>query len=146
MKTKIQTLLTKLNQGLVSREQVLKMGLLTLLSGENLVASEMYQELKDKGFFITSITWRAKQDVHPYAIIECDAGFEDRQAGKKFRYSIHGALKFKNGAYTKNVRPVSEAEKATLLAMIEKTARAVLAQLLAEAAGAGADSEAGTPS
>lgn len=37
MKTKIQTLLTQLNQGLVSREQVLKMGLLTLLSGENLV-------------------------------------------------------------------------------------------------------------
>ncbi|MCE1181060.1 MAG: hypothetical protein LWW81_01945, partial [Rhodocyclales bacterium] len=116
------------------------------LSGENLVASEMYQELKDKGFFITSITWRAKQNVHPYAIIECDAGFDDRQAGKKFRYSIHGALKFKNGAYTKHIRPVSEAEKATLLAMIEKTARTVLAQLLAEAAGAGADSEAGTTS
>lgn len=116
------------------------------LSGENLVASEMYQELKDKGFFITSITWRAKQKVHPYAIIECDAGFEDRQAGKKFRYSIHGALKFKNGAYTKHIRPVSETEKATLLAMIEKTARTVLAQLLAKAAGAGADSEAGTTS
>lgn len=37
MKTKIQTLLAQLNQGLVAREQVLKMGLLTLLSGENLV-------------------------------------------------------------------------------------------------------------
>lgn len=114
------------------------------LSGENLVASEMYQELKDQGFFITSITWRAKQNVQPYAIIECDAGFEDRQAGKKFRYSIHGALKFKNGVYTKHIRPVSEAEKATLLAMIEKTARNVLAQLLAETAGAVADSKAGT--
>jgi hypothetical protein len=112
------------------------------LSGENLVASEMYQELKDKGFFITSITWRAKQKGHPYAIIECDAGFEDRQAGKKFRYSVHGALKFKNGAYTKNIRPVSEAEKSSLLAMIETTARAVLAQLIAEAdAGADADAE-----
>lgn len=116
------------------------------LSGENLVASEMYQELKDKGFFITSITWRAKQRVHPYAIIEYDAGFEDRHAGKKFRYSVHGALKFKNGVYTKNIRPVSEVEKATQLAMIEKTARTVLAQLLAEAAGAGAESESGTTS
>jgi MoxR-like ATPase len=37
MKTKIKSLLTQLNQGLLSREQVLKMGLLTLLSGENLV-------------------------------------------------------------------------------------------------------------
>jgi hypothetical protein len=113
------------------------------LSGDNLVASEMYQELKDKGFFITSITWRAKQSVHPYAIIECDADFEDRQAGKKFRYSIHGALKFKNGVYTKNIRPVSEAEKATLLALIERTARVVLAQLLAEAASAGANLDVG---
>lgn len=103
------------------------------LSGENLVASEMYQELKEKGFFITSITWRAKQNVVPYAIIECDAGFEDRLAGKKFRYSIHGALKLKNGKYTKNIRPVEDPEKADLLAMIERTARSVLEQLKAEA-------------
>jgi hypothetical protein len=107
------------------------------LSGDNLVASEMYQELKEKGFFITSITWRAKQKVVPYAIIECDAGFEDRQAGKKFFYSIHGALKFKNGRYTKNIQPVKDAaEKADLLAMIERTARSVLAQLQAEASNA----------
>ncbi len=103
------------------------------LSGDNLVASDMYQELKEKGFFTTSITWRAKQKVVPYAIIECDAGFEDRQAGKKFHYSIHGALKFKNGKYTKNIRPVEGAEKAELLSMIERTARSVLAQLQAEA-------------
>ena len=107
------------------------------LSGENLVASEMYQELKAKGFFITSITWRVKQSVHPSAIVEFDAGFEDRQAGKKFRYSVHGALRFKNGSYTKNIRPVEEGEKADLLAMIESTARTVLAELLAAAQGAG---------
>lgn len=99
------------------------------LSGDNLVASEMYQELKAKGFFITSVTWRAKQKVHPYSIIECDAGFEDRQAGKKFRYSIHGALRLKNGKYTKNIRPVTDAEKSELLAMLESTARTVLNEL-----------------
>lgn len=103
------------------------------LSGDNLVASEMYQELKAKGFFITSITWRAKQKVHPFAIVECDAGFEDRQAGKKFRYSIHGALRFRNGRHTKNIRPVAEGERTELLAMIERTARTVLADLLAAA-------------
>ena len=103
------------------------------LSGDNLVASEMFQELKAKGFFITSVTWRAKQNLVPHAIIECDAGFEDRQAGKKFSYSIHGSLKFKNGKYTKNIRPVEDTEKADLLAMIERTARSVLAQLLSDA-------------
>lgn len=100
------------------------------LSGENLVASGMYQDLKAKGFFITSITWRAKQAVHPFAIVEFDAGFEDRQAGKKFRYSVHGALRFKNGSYTKNIRPVEDAEKSALLALIENTARSALADLL----------------
>jgi len=109
------------------------------LSGDNLVASEMYQDLKSKGFFITSITWRARQSVSPYAIIECDAGFEDRQAGRKFRYSIHGALRFKNGSYTKNIRPVEEGEKAELLEKIERTARAVLASLLAKDTDPGTD-------
>jgi hypothetical protein len=106
------------------------------LSGENLVASEMYQELKAKGFYITSVTWRARQDVDPYAKVEFDAGFEDRQAAKRFRYSVHGALRFKNGKYTKNLRPVEDAEKATFLGMIEQTARSVLAALVAaQAAG-----------
>ncbi|WP_412473022.1 hypothetical protein [Burkholderia stabilis] len=103
------------------------------LTGENLVASEMYQELKNEGFFITSITWRSRQLVDPYAIVEFDAGFEDRQAAKKFRYSVHGALRFKNGSYTKNIRPVEDAEKARLLGMIEDAARKVLASLLEEA-------------
>lgn len=103
------------------------------LSGENLVASEMYQELKEKGFFITSITWRARQSVDPYSMVEFDAGFEDRQAAKGFRYSVRGALRLKHGAYTKNLRHVEDAEKAQLLTMIEETARKVLAQLLTEA-------------
>lgn len=100
------------------------------LSGDNLVASEMYQDLKEKGFFITSITWRAKQKVAPFSIVEFDAGFEDGQAGKKFRYSIHGELRFNNGKYTKNIRPVEDSSKSELLAMIERTARTVLAELL----------------
>ncbi|RQP23071.1 hypothetical protein DZC73_18265 [Albitalea terrae] len=108
------------------------------LSGENLVASEMYQELKAKGFYITSVTWRARQDVDPYAKVEFDAGFEDRQAAKRFRYSVHGALRFKNGKYTKNLRHVEDAEKAALLGMIEQTARKVLADLLAAQAAADA--------
>jgi hypothetical protein len=101
------------------------------LSGENLVASEMYQDLKAKGFYITSVTWRARQDVNPYTKVEFDAGFEDRQAAKRFRYSVHGVLRFKNGKYTKNLRHVEDAEKATLLGMIEQTARKVLADLVA---------------
>lgn len=103
------------------------------LTGENLIASEMYQELRAKGFFVTSVTWRSKQNAAPYTMIECDAGFGDRQAGRGFRYSIHGSLRFKAGQYAKNIRPVSELERASILAMIEQTARNVLASLLSDA-------------
>ncbi|MDN8039280.1 hypothetical protein [Burkholderia vietnamiensis] len=111
------------------------------LTGENLVASEMYQELKEKGFFITSITWRARQTVDPYSIVEFDAGFEDKQAAKRFRYSVHGALRFKNGSYTKHIRPIDDVEKAQLLDMIEGTARKVLAELLAKTSAAEPDGD-----
>ncbi|WP_147363627.1 hypothetical protein [Burkholderia pseudomallei] len=114
---------------------------LTALTGENLVASEMYQELKEKGFFITSITWRARQTVDPYSIVEFDAGFEDKQAAKRFRYSVHGALRFKNGSYTKHIRPIDDVEKAQLLDMIEGTARKVLAELLAKASATEPDGD-----
>lgn len=103
------------------------------LTGENLVASEMYQDLRKKGFYITSITWRARQSVEPYSIIEFDAGFEDKKEAKKFRYSVHGALRYKSGTYNKNIRPVGDDERARLLDMIETAARKVLADLLARA-------------
>jgi hypothetical protein len=92
----------------------------------------MFQELKQNGFFITAITWRARQNVHPFKIIECDAGFEDGQAGKKFRYSIHGALRYNSGAYTKNLRPLENVEKSNLLTTLERAARSVLADLQAD--------------
>ncbi|MBK7300025.1 MAG: hypothetical protein IPI79_06290 [Moraxellaceae bacterium] len=37
LKTKIQVLFNSLNQGLVERESILKIALLTVLSGENLL-------------------------------------------------------------------------------------------------------------
>jgi len=101
------------------------------LSGENLVASEMYQELKEKGFYITSITWRARQNKDPYTIVEFDAGFEDKEDAKRFRYSVHGVLRLKHGTYTKHLRQVDDDEKAKLLGLIEETARKVLEELLA---------------
>lgn len=113
-------------------QQMLSIVRQVALTGENLVATPMYKELRQQGFYVTSITWRARQDVIPYTIIECDAGFEDKQAAKKFRYSIHGALRFKNTVYTKNLQSVSDGERTAVLSMIEDTARSVLASIHAQ--------------
>lgn len=100
------------------------------LSGENLMASPIYQDLKDRGYFITSITWRCKQTAEPYTVMQFEAGFEDRQQAKKFRYGITGALRHQNGAYTKTLRPVTASEKEGLFDVIEEAARSVLNELI----------------
>jgi acylphosphatase len=104
------------------------------LKGESLLASEEYQSLQKKGFFITSIIWRSKQTSIPYPIVEFEAAFEEPEAGKGFKYSIRGALNFIEADvdYTKTLRPIEVEEKQKLLSLIEQTASAVIAKIRAE--------------
>lgn len=99
------------------------------INGENLVASQEYQQLRQRGFFITSITWRSKQIQDPYTMIQFDVGFENAHEGKGFRYAIRCAQRLKNGEYAKNFRPVDDNDKAILFELIENTARNVLSDL-----------------
>lgn len=104
------------------------------LRGESLLASEEYQSLQKKGFFITSIIWRSRQTSIPYPIVEFEAAFEEPEAGKGFKYSIRGALNFIEADvdYTKTLRPIEAEEKQKLLSLIEQTASAVIAQIRTE--------------
>lgn len=99
------------------------------LRGETLLASEEYQSLLNKGFFITTIIWRAKQTTEPYPIVEFEAAFEEPEAGKGFKYSVRGALNFIEGEYTKTLRPVSAEDKEKLLSLIEETASTTIADI-----------------
>lgn len=106
------------------------------LSGESLLGTEEYQTFRKKGFFITSITWRAKQQSFPYPVVAFSAGFEEPHGGTGFKYSVHGMLNFIEGEYTKTLRPIPEEDKQKLLSLIEKTATNVIAKLRAESATA----------
>lgn len=99
------------------------------LAGESLLASDEYQALQRKGFFITSIIWRAKQTTIPYPIVEFEAAFEEPHAGKGFKYSVRGALNFVEGEYTKTLRPISNEDKQKFLSLIERTSASVIADL-----------------
>jgi hypothetical protein len=99
------------------------------LKGQSLLLSAEYKLLKDKGFYITSIIWRSKKTSPPYEIIELDAGFEEPEIGKGFKYNVRGALHFQKGVYTKTLRPVSNEERQKYLSLIEATARDTLAEL-----------------
>ena len=100
------------------------------LSGEDLLLSEEYQSLRKKGFFITSIIWRAKQKNAPHSIIEFEAAFEDPHAGTGFKYAVRGELRMlRAGEYTKTLRAIDDEHKQYLLSSLEKTAAAVMLEL-----------------
>lgn len=99
------------------------------LKGETLLASEEYQSLLKKGFFITAIIWRSKQTSIPNPIVEFEAAFDEPEAGKGFKYSVRGALNFAEGEYTKTLRPISAEDKEILLSLIEQTASSTIVEI-----------------
>jgi hypothetical protein len=101
------------------------------LSGENLIVSKEYQSLRSRGFYITSITWKAHQTIPPYDGPHLHAEFGDGLSGKNFKYSVKGAYRFQEGSYTKTARPVTEAERVMLYELVETTARNILLDMRA---------------
>lgn len=99
------------------------------LKGETLLASEEYQSLAKKGFFITSIIWRSMLAKHPYPMIEFEAAFEEPMTGKGFKYFVRGAYNVVDKQYTKTIRPVDTEDKEKYLSIIEDTAANTIKEL-----------------
>jgi hypothetical protein len=100
------------------------------LHGQSLLASQEYQNLRAKGFYITSITWISNQTESPYNRVEFDAGFEEPMEGKEFRYNVRGIYRRNSkGDLTKTLRPLTDAHKQVIFPVLEQTARKVLAEL-----------------
>lgn len=99
------------------------------LKGETLLASEEYQSLAKKGFFITSIIWRSMLTKHPYPMIEFEAAFEEPILGKGFKYFVRGAYNVVDKQYTKTIRPVDTDDKEKYLSIIEDTAANAIKEL-----------------
>ncbi|MCK9376196.1 MAG: hypothetical protein M0P73_08605 [Syntrophobacterales bacterium] len=99
------------------------------LKGKSLLVSAEYQQLKGKGFFITSIVWRSSQISDPYPIIEFEAGFEDQETCTGFKYNVRGAFNYQPSGYTRTIRPILPDQKQKLLTLIEQTAYITLTEL-----------------
>jgi len=97
-----------------------------VMKGTSLLTSAEYRSLRDRGFFITSIVWRARLMVPDYPIVEFEAGFEEPGAGRGFKYNTRGVFPCKAGKYTKHIKALSDTEKQTLLAALEQTAARAL--------------------
>lgn len=99
------------------------------LKGETLLASEEFQSLSKKGFFITSIIWRSMLAKHPYPTIEFEAAFEEPMLGKGFKYFVRGAYNVVDKQYTKTIRPVDIEDREKYLSVIEDTAASAIKAL-----------------
>lgn len=99
------------------------------LKGETLLASEEYQSLAKKGFFITAIIWRSMLTKQPYPMIEFEAAFDEPMAGKGFKYFVRGAYNVVDKQYTKTIRPVDTENKEKYLSIIEDTAANTIKEL-----------------
>ncbi|MFX3543079.1 hypothetical protein [Ralstonia mannitolilytica] len=111
------------------------------LKGETLLASEEYQSLTKKGFFITSIIWRSTLKKHPYPMVEFEAAFEEPLLGRGFKYFVRGAYNMIDKQYTKTIRPVDPADRETYLGIIEDTAANAIKNLLQKMASYSAEKE-----
>lgn len=99
------------------------------LKGETLLASEEYQSLTKKGFFITSIIWRSSLAKPPYPMVEFEAAFDEPLLGKGFKYFVRGAYNVVDQLYTKTIRPVESEDKEKYLSIIEGTAANTINEL-----------------
>lgn len=110
----------------IAAQEILAVVKKLALSGSNILRSNVYQELKKNGYYITSITWISKRDKDPYDVLHFYAGFEDKNLGIGFKYAVSGIQRFTKGKLLKKVEHVNENDKIPLFKLIEATARDVL--------------------
>ena len=113
----------------VARVRMLSVVENIILKGSLLLNSAEYQQLRQKGFYITSIVWTAKQTEAPYDVIELDAGFDHPREGTGFRYNVRGVYRYFNGTPTKTLRQIPKEDRPPYFSLIERTARDVVKKL-----------------
>ena len=99
------------------------------LRGHGLLSAPEYQQLKEKGFFITNIVWKSRQLDYPYNIIEFAAGFNEPREGTGFKYNVRGMYRFVNGTHNSTLRQIPKDERPPFFDLLEQTARKVLIEL-----------------
>lgn len=112
-----------------ARQEMLALVKNVALKGQSLLASKEYKQLRENGFYITAIIWRSTQVTIPYIMVEFEAGFEEPEVGKGFKYNVRHSFHLSEGEYTKTPRPISPEEKQDFLTLIEQTAHKTLATL-----------------
>lgn len=112
----------------LAKEKMLHLVRNIAMKGNSLLSSSEYQDLRDKGFYLSAVIWRSKMDG-AQTIVEFEAAFEDPEAGRGFKYAARGAFYAGKQGLTKTLRPIPESQKQELLTLIEGAAQSALQKL-----------------
>ncbi|WP_163006123.1 hypothetical protein [Methylobacterium brachiatum] len=102
-----------------------------VLSGNNLLQSAEYQNLRRSGFYITSMTWQSEQQAEPRDVLQFDASFKRAREGTGFRFNARIARRLHNGNLTSDFKPLEVHRQPSVWRMIETASQQVLADIKA---------------
>ena len=124
-----------LSIGLTRAEEVVA-GVLrgAALSGQDLFGTNIFQQLRSRGFFITSITWRSRLQDSGNPIVEFNAEFEDVEQCKSFRYSANSwKVRGSTGEYNESFASIPPIKKAELLQVLQRFAMSTMRNIESKA-------------
>ncbi len=99
------------------------------LSGDQVLASSLYQQARKTGYYIFNIRWMCRDNKDSREEIEFDAGFEDAVSAETFKCDVvkRGVTDSKTGDM--EVKVLAPSEKRALLLKLEVAAFKVFDKL-----------------
>lgn len=86
------------------------------LAGTQLFGTSIFQQLRSRKFFITSLTWRSRLESAGNPVVEFNAEFEDSENCKLFRYSANSwKVRRSTGEYNDSYAPIPPSDRPKLL-------------------------------
>lgn len=86
------------------------------LSGAQLFGTSIFQQLRSRNFFITSVTWRSRLESSGNPVVEFNAEFEDSENCRLFRYSANSwKIRRSTGEYNDSYSPIPLTDRPKLL-------------------------------
>jgi hypothetical protein len=91
-----------------------------------LLNSEEYQNLKEKGFFISSLVWKSQEKTESGNRVVFEASFDDSEDFTSFVYNVKGYYKRTEEGFTITKLPFNELEKSSYHKLVEDAAKKAL--------------------
>jgi hypothetical protein len=101
------------------------------LSGSQLFGTSIFQQLRKRNFFITSLTWRSRLHDVGNPVVEFNAEFENAENCQLFRYSANAwKVRRQTGEYQESFSPIPPAERSNFLSQLYAHAAACAATVV----------------